>query len=133
VGAAGSAPDLNVLVERWDAVTATVRAAGRGILAAALEHVYPVAVTGTGVVTVEVGDGASAPVVEAGQADILAALRATFAGVQRLVVRAAAAAEPPAARRVTAESVKTDRTATLRRKDPTLNAAIDALDLDLVE
>jgi hypothetical protein len=60
-------------------------------------------------------------------------LRATFAGVQRLVVRAAAAAEPPAARRVTAESVKTDRTATLRRKDPTLNAAIDALDLDLVE
>jgi DNA polymerase III subunit gamma/tau len=133
VGAAGSTPDLNVLVERWDAVTATVRAAGRGILAAALEHVYPVAVTGTGVVTVEVGDGASAPVVEAGQADILAALRATFAGVQRLVVRAAAAAEPPAARRVTAESVKTDRTATLRRKDPTLNAAIDALDLDLVE
>jgi DNA polymerase III subunit gamma/tau len=133
VGAAGSTPDLNVLVERWDAVTATVRAAGRGILAAALEHVYPVAVTGTGVVTVEVGDGASAPVVEAGQADILAALRATFAGVQRLVVRAVAAAEPPAARRVTAESVKTDRTATLRRKDPTLNAAIDALDLDLVE
>jgi len=29
--------------------------------------------------------------------------------------------------------VKTDRTSTLRRKDPTLNAAIDALDLDLVD
>ena len=130
---AGAPPDLNVLVERWDAVTATVRAAGRGILAAALEHVNPVAVSGGGVVTVEVGDGASAPVVEAGQADILAALRATFAGVQRLVVRATAHAEPPAARRVTAESVKTDRTSTLRRKDPTLNAAIDALDLDLVD
>jgi hypothetical protein len=49
------------------------------------------------------------------------------------VVRATAHAEPPAARRVTAESVKTDRTSTLRRKDPTLNAAIDALDLDLVD
>ena len=35
--------------------------------------------------------------------------------------------------RLTAENVIADRVATLRKRDPQLNAAIDALDLRLIE
>jgi DNA polymerase-3 subunit gamma/tau len=47
----------------------------------------------------------------------------------------AEAAVPPASRpsRLTEERVKADRLKALRRKDPTLNAAVDALDLELLE
>jgi hypothetical protein len=45
------------------------------------------------------------------------------------------AAVPPASRpsRLTEERVKADRLKALRTKDPTLNAAVDALDLELLE
>ena len=59
-------------------------------------------------------------------------LRDWFPGVQRLVVRAAGgAAAPPT--RLTDEMVRAERLAALRRKDPVLDAAIDALDLDLAD
>ena len=49
--------------------------------------------------------------------------------------RGAGAAVPPAPRpsRLTEERVKADRLLVLRTKDPTLNAAVDALDLELLE
>jgi len=52
--------------------------------------------------------------------------------VQRLVVRApeGVATPPP---RLTDEMVRSERIAALRKKDPVLDAAIDALDLDLAE
>jgi DNA polymerase-3 subunit gamma/tau len=128
------APDLNVLVERWDEVVAHVRGSGRGILAAALEQAAPVAVSGAGSVTLEVEDEASGPVVEAGHGDITAALRATFGVADRVIVRrSGSGSTPPAALRVTHESVKSDRVANLRKRDAVLGAAIDALDLDLLE
>ena len=54
-----------------------------------------------------------------------------FAGVQSVTVRAAAGRTPPP--RLTDEMVRTERLATLRRRDPVLGAAIDALDLDLAD
>jgi len=60
-------PDLNVVVERWDEVVAHLRSAGRAILAAALERALPVAVSGTGSVTLELEDEASAPLLEGGR------------------------------------------------------------------
>jgi len=55
-----------------------------------------------------------------------------FAGVQRVTVRAAqGGATPPA--RLTDEMVRTERLSALRRRDPVLGAAIDALDLDLAD
>jgi len=132
--AGARAPDLNVLVERWDEVVAHVRGAGRAILAAALDRAVPVAVSSAGTVTVEVEDEASGPVVEAGQGDVTAALQATFGVANRVIVRrSGASSTPPAALRVTHESVKTERVATLRKRDAVLGAAIDALDLDLVD
>jgi DNA polymerase-3 subunit gamma/tau len=127
-------PDLNVLVERWDEVVAHLRSGGRAILAAALERVSPVAVSGTGSVTLELEDEASAPLVDAGQTEIVAALRATFGVADRVVVRrSAAGGPPPSALRMTHESIRTERTAMLRKRDPVLGAAIDALDLDLLD
>jgi hypothetical protein len=45
----------------------------------------------------------------------------------------AASAAPPRGERLTAESANADRLKVLRQKDPTLNAAADALDLELLE
>jgi hypothetical protein len=39
----------------------------------------------------------------------------------------------PAPERLTTETVKSERMATLTRRDPVLGAAIEALDLDLIE
>jgi hypothetical protein len=55
-------------------------------------------------------------------------------GLQRVTVRGAgetAGASP--ASRMTVETVKSETVSSLRRRDPLLAAAIDALDLDLVE
>ena len=59
-------------------------------------------------------------------------MRQWFGGVQRVGVRAveASSAPPP---RLTDEMVRTARLSALRRRDPVLGAAIDALDLDLAD
>jgi DNA polymerase-3 subunit gamma/tau len=129
-----AAPDLNQLVERWDEVVAAIRAAGKSVAATALEHAAPAAVNARGDVTLALDE--SNPIyeqaIEAVKADVVEALRASFPGVQRLVVRAPeGAATPPA--RLTDEMVRSERIAALRKKDPVLDAAIDALDLDLAE
>jgi hypothetical protein len=59
-------------------------------------------------------------------------LRQWFGGVQRVAVRPATGdATPPA--RLTDEMVRSERLTALRRRDPVLGAAIDALDLDLAD
>ena len=131
---ATTAPDLNQLVERWDDVVAAVRAAGKGVAATALEHASPAAVNARGDVTLALDE--SNPIyeqaIDAVKGDVVAALRASFPGVQRLVVRASeGAATPPP--RLTDEMVRSERIAALRKKDPVLDAAIDALDLDLAD
>ena len=59
-------------------------------------------------------------------------LRKWLGGVQRVVVPPAeGTAAPPA--RLTDEMVRTERLTALRKSDPLLGAAIDALDLDVVD
>jgi DNA polymerase-3 subunit gamma/tau len=128
------APDLHQLVERWDDVIASVRAAGKSVAATALEHASPAAVNARGDVTLALDE--ANPIyeraIEAAKTDVVEALRASFPGVQRLVVRAPEGASTPPPR-LTDEMVRADRMAALRKKDPLLDAAIDALDLDLAE
>ena len=131
---ATAALDLNQLVERWDDVVAAVRAAGKTVAATALERASPLAVNARGDVTLALDE--SNPIyeqaIEAVKSDVVAALRASFPGVQRLVIRPPeGAATPPL--RLTDEMVRAERIAALRKKDPVLDAAIDALDLDLAE
>jgi hypothetical protein len=59
-------------------------------------------------------------------------LREWFPGVTRVTVRAAASSGAPPVR-LTDQMVRSERLSTLRRRDPVLDAAIDALDLDLID
>jgi DNA polymerase-3 subunit gamma/tau len=135
--------DLNRLVGAWDAIVGRLRAAGRNTLAAVLERALPVSVTARGAVVVEVDEhSADAMAVvrqamDSAQAELVAAMSAECPGVQRVTVQHAArdhAAAPAAApRRLTEENVRAERLAMLRRRDPVLDAAVDALDLELID
>ena len=69
---------------------------------------------------------------EAGRDDVLAAVQLVHPGATRVVVRAPQGAGPPT-ERLTTENVRAERITALSRRDPVLGAAIDALDLDLVD
>ena len=132
--ALAGAPDLNQIVERWDDVVAALRAAGKSVAATALEHSAPTAVNARGDVTIALDE--ANPIyeqaLESVKPELVSALRRWFPGVQRLVVRAPQGASAPPAR-LTDEMVRSERIAVLRKKDPVLDAAIDALDLDLAD
>jgi DNA polymerase-3 subunit gamma/tau len=125
--------DLNRLAEHWDDVVEAVRASGRGMVASALAESTPAAVTASGLVTVSVGSDALADAIQNGAESILAALRGLFDGVEKLAVRGVAEGQSAAPRRLTAEDVIANRVVMLRKRDPVLDAAIDALDLRLIE
>jgi DNA polymerase-3 subunit gamma/tau len=133
--AAGVAPpDLHQIVERWGDLVSAVRGAGKSVAATALEHAAPVAVTGRGDVAIALDE--ASPIyeqaLEAAKATVASQLRHWFGGVQRVAIRAATgSATPPV--RLTDEMVRSERLASLRRRDPVLGAAIDALDLDLAD
>lgn len=121
--------DINRLAERWDEIVATVRRGGRALVAQLLEDATPVAVTAAGVVTLDVDGSLGAQGLSEAEASVLAAIQSAFPGVTKLSLRTADAVPR---KRYDAESVKAERTATLRR-DPLLDAAITALDLELLE
>jgi len=73
-----------------------------------------------------------AQALEAVKSELVSTLRRWFPGVQRAVVRAPEGTTAPPTR-LTDEMVRSERIAVLRRKDPVLDAAIDALDLDLAD
>jgi hypothetical protein len=57
-----------------------------------------------------------------------------FPGATRLLVRVAPApSADQTPRRVTEESVRSERLAMLRKRDPSLDIAVDALDLELLD
>jgi len=132
--ALAGAPDLNQIVERWDDVVAGMRAAGKSVAATALEHSAPAAVNARGDVTIALDE--ANPIyeqaLESVKPELVSTLRKWFPGVQRLVVRAPQGTSAPPAR-LTDEMVRSERIAVLRKKDPVLDAAIDALDLDLAD
>ena len=127
-------PDLNQLVERWDDLVAGLRAAGKSVAATALEHSSPSAVNVQGDVTLALDDENPiyAQAIETAKSDVATMLRRWFPGVQRLIVRMPEGRGAPPTR-LTDEMVRAERIAALRKKDPVLDAAIDALDLDLAD
>ncbi|MFI5310033.1 MAG: DNA polymerase III subunit gamma/tau [Gemmatimonadales bacterium] len=124
--------DINRLAERWDDVVEAVRAAGRGMVASALAEATPSAVTSSGIVTIGVASDARGEALQNGADAVVTALRSVFDGVEKLVVKGTGGVQA-APRRLTAEDVIADRVATLRKRDPLLSAAIDELDLRLLE
>ncbi len=129
-----AAPDVNHVVERWDELVAAMRASGNSLAATALEHSTAVAVNAGGDVTVVLDEGN--PIYEQAlgkdEKEITRALRAFFPGIQRIVIRPAAASTAPPVR-MTDEMVRLERLTAIRRRDPVLDRAIEALDLDLAD
>jgi DNA polymerase-3 subunit gamma/tau len=127
--------DINRLAGRWDALVERLRAAGKPLLATALEHASPRAVTAKGDVTIELDEAIDfyARAVTDGAPDVLAALRDWFPGIQRVHLAPLADAPAASARRMTTEMVRAERIASLRKRDPILSAAIDALDLEVAD
>ena len=127
-------PDVNHIVERWDEIVAAMRGAGNSLAATALEHAVPVAVNAKGDVTVALDE--ANPIYEQAlskdEKGVTQSLRTLFPGVQRVVIRAAAGSSVPPTR-LTDEMVRLERLTAIRRKDPVLDRAIDALDLDLAD
>ncbi len=127
-------PDVSQMAEVWDAIVTRMRAAGKSVAATALEHACPVSITVNG--DMAIGLDEANPIYEQAldkeKGELLQLLQEFFPAVQRLAIRAAAASSAPPAR-LTDEMVRAERLAAMRRKDPVLDRAIDALDLDLAD
>jgi len=128
-----AASDLNAVAGVWDDMVAGIRR-DRPFIATLLEQSLPVSTNATGLLVLQVG----APAVQEGLAakanEVILAMSNWLAGLQKLSVRLAGdsvAAGP--APRMTVETVRSETLAALRKRDPVLKAAIDTLDLDLVD
>jgi hypothetical protein len=103
------------------------------MLAAALEDARPVTLSPTGELTIRL----KAPneftqrKIEAGRDLLAAALREAGTGLGSVHLEVANADAAP--RRLTHELLKVEQVARLKRSDALLNAAFDALDLELVD
>jgi DNA polymerase-3 subunit gamma/tau len=124
--------ELNRVAEHWDAIVDGVERDGRAVLAAALRHATPTAVTAAGGVTLTVDAAAQEDLIVQGEAAILTALQRRFAGATRITVRAART-EAAAPRRLSEQEVRADRMGMLRKQSKLLDAAGEALDLELLD
>ncbi|HEX8725081.1 MAG TPA: DNA polymerase III subunit gamma/tau [Gemmatimonadaceae bacterium] len=126
---------LHLVAERWDDLVQRIRAEGKPVLADALQNGVPTAVSarGGGEVTIQQDspNPFHAQVIEEKHAEIVAALRHWFTGVSRITVSSDAPAEAP--KRLTDAMIRSERLARLRQQNPVLGAAIDVLDLDVVD
>ncbi|MDQ2930306.1 MAG: DNA polymerase III subunit gamma/tau [Gemmatimonadota bacterium] len=125
------------LRERWEALLARLRTDGRMTLVASLEHATPVDVSPSGEITFELtGDlrHMEEPITN-GAKELLSVIGSMFEGATRIKVRVPAAlpAREGATRRLSAEAVKAERLSSLRRRDPSLDAAVRELDLELMD
>jgi DNA polymerase-3 subunit gamma/tau len=135
LGAAREPLEVTRLTGRWDEIVAQLRGDGKRMLASALQHAMPISITAAGDITIELDTSHEylAPAVESGRSDIIAAIRQRFPDARAVKLRQDPERAAVAPARVTDEMVRTDRLNSLRRRDPILGAAIDALDLDVID
>ena len=127
----GSQPlDLNRMAERWDDIVAELRSAGRGKVAQLMDESTPAGVSASGVVTLDAETDLTLHGIAENELAILDALRKHFGGVTKLSMRLAGSTPR---RRYDPDSVKAERVETLRQSDPLLAAAIETLDLELLD
>ncbi|HEX7939041.1 MAG TPA: DNA polymerase III subunit gamma/tau [Gemmatimonadaceae bacterium] len=134
-----SRADVNAVAGRWDDLVSRVRGTGKALLAAALEASSPVAITAKGDLTIELDEPNDfhAKAIEQARDDVLAILGEWFEGTHGLrLYREDAAPKPQGQaadrpKRVTDEMVKSERLSALRKKDASLDAAVEVLDLEI--
>jgi hypothetical protein len=105
------------------------------MLASLLGHVEPTGVSGAGVLTLSAEDDATVQGISSGRDDVLAGIAGVFPAIRRVNVRRADGGREVqgSARRLTMEESRLERATMLRKKDPVLDAAVEALDLDLLD
>jgi DNA polymerase-3 subunit gamma/tau len=127
--------DINALTGRWDDLVARLRQAGKTLIATALEHASPAAVTARGDITIALDEPNDfyAKAIQSGGADILAILREWFSPVERVQLEGAAKAPAGPPKRLTDEDVKAQKLEALKKRDPVLHSAIVELDLEVID
>ena len=130
---AATVPDLHRIVDEWDAIIAVLKVQGRSMLSALLARVQPTAVTASGLLTIECDDPGDFPVVDDGLAQITDALRDAMPAITRVQIKPPAEGVPATRERLTTAAVKKERVASLSKQHPVLGAAVEALDLELLE
>ena len=127
--------DLNALTGRWEMLVARLRQSGKALIATALEHATPTVVTARGDVTVSLDEPNDfyARALQSGGADIVSVLREWFSPVERVLLEGAPKPQSAPPKRLTNEMVKAEKLEALKKKDPVLSAAIEALDLEVID
>jgi hypothetical protein len=113
-----------------------LRAEGKQTLATALSHATPATITSSGDMTIELDEPNEIyeRAFDAQRGDVAAMLRGMFPGVGRVDLRRVEPRAPVAPpKRLTDEMVRSERLAALKKRDPTLGAAIDELDLEVID
>ena len=141
----GPPPTVEQLKARWSSVSDSIKSAGRGMLAQAVARLVPASVSAHGSVALsyDPADDTFARAADGARPDILSALQSCFDGVTGVTVvssvkataSASARAEAPrdTTKRLTAHDVQQQRTEQLSSTDPLLEAAVRALDLELLD
>lgn len=133
-------PDLDTVLEQWSDVGELIRRNGRGMVAQAVQWLRPIEVTAHGglVLGYAPSNDTWARAAESARGDIMAALQGCFAGVTGFTLRAqldapteSAASSSVPTKRITAHDVKKEKLDALTARDPLLDAAVRALDLEL--
>jgi DNA polymerase-3 subunit gamma/tau len=128
-----AASDLNAVAGIWDDMIAGLRR-DRPFVATLLEQSLPVSTTGGGTLVLQVDDAAVQEGLAARAVEVVASLNGWLSGLQKISVRLAGDSQASGpAPRMTVEMARADMVAALRKRDPILSAAIDSLDLDLVD
>jgi DNA polymerase-3 subunit gamma/tau len=139
---AGPVPTLEQVRQQWPQVVHTVRQAGRGMVAEALQRLTPTAVSAEGALTLAHAptDDTFATVVDRARADVLSVLQSAIPGLTTYSLHMSTAAggtvpvaARPTSKRLTAHDVQQQRTEQLASLDPLLEAAVKALDLELLD
>ena len=129
----GAVPSINALVEKWDDVIATLRG-DRPTLGPFFDQTIPTAVSGSGALTIRIEDAAGGEALDLAKSSMLATIQSLYPAIERIVIsRPDGAPVTGSVRRVTEEEIKEQKMASLRKRDPVLGAAIDALDLELLD
>jgi hypothetical protein len=94
-----------------------------------------VAITAAGALLLEVGDAQARDALNTRLGDLATLARSHFGPITQVLLRESDAAQAPAdaAARMTPASIRSETLASLRKRDPVLNAAIDELDLELLD
>ncbi|HEX7123933.1 MAG TPA: DNA polymerase III subunit gamma/tau [Gemmatimonadaceae bacterium] len=123
--------DINAIAGVWDDVISEMRRS-MPVVATLLEQAIPTGASASGVLTLQADSPAVQDGLTARAASIVGVLQPRIAGLQRIVVQAAGAPVGNG-ERMTVEMVRASKLQALRQRDAVLAAAIDELDLDLVD